>query len=384
MKKLIALLTLTVFMFSMVACSSDDHDHQEVEVATDTSVEEDTQVSVEEEEAQVLVEDYYPVTIVDEAGNEVIIESKPVNVAIAGIPPFPSYFIQFTNDTSLLGAIGANAFNFPVWIERVFPDFQEIPTVGMGPFYEVEDILATEPDLIICASAHEENYQIFLESGIPTIGLDSGYAGTNTLEATNGWYDVLGQIYDMQEKADALKANSNRISDLLDEKTATIAEEDKLYGLMMPDYSESIIEVSNDDYYGGFWLEKAGIGNVAKEVVGWESNMEEVIVMNPDIIFLSAFSEYTATDMLNDSAVEGHTWSVTSAGENGQIYKFPVGIFNWYALSPDAPITSLWVACNAYPEVFTDIDLAQEVKLHYSLLGIDLTDDEIENILIQH
>lgn len=367
MKKISFLLALALMLGTLTACGSHDEETHETH-------------SSEQQETL----NYYPVTFTDEAGNEVTIPEKPTNVALAGTPPFPAYFLQFTNDTSLLGAIGSNAFNFPVWIERVFPDFASINTVGWGAMYEVEDILATNPDLIICASWNEENYNIFLESGIPTVGIDSTYAGTNTLMATNGWYEILGKIYNLEDKADALIENSNRISDLLDEKVATISESDKLSGLMMPDYSENIIEVSNNDYYGGFWLEKAGLTNVAENAIGWESNMEEVIAMNPDVIYLSAFSDYNASDMLADNAVPGHTWSVTNAGETGNIYKFPVGIFNWYALSPDAPITALWVACNAYPEVFADVDLNAEVKNHYSLLGIELTDDEVENILVQY
>ncbi len=376
MKRILSLIMALMLSVILLAGCSPAADDSDTEDSSQSGSESESQSS-ESEMA------HYPITFTDQAGNEVTIEEEPTKIAVAGLPPFSSFLIQFTGTTDNIVAMPGNSLNYPIWIDRVFPGFADIPTVGMGPNFEVEEILATEHDLIIVSSGHEENYNILRESGIPTVGLTSTADGTDTLKTANSWYEILGTIFDEEEKADALIENSSRIRDLVESTTATIADADMLSGLMLPDYSENIIEVSNNDYYGGFWLGTSGISNVAVDVVGWESNMEEVIGFDPNVIYLSSFSAYTPSQMMSDGAVAGHTWSVIDAAENDRIFKFPVGLFNWYALSPDASLSLLWVATSAYPDAYADVDISEEVKTHYSLFGIDLTDEEVADLLAQ-
>lgn len=324
---------------------------------------------------------YEPVKLVDQGGFEVTIPAEPKRIAIAGLPPFPSFLIQFTGRADIVVAASAGALSRTPWADRVFPGYTDIPVVGMGPNYEVEEILATKPDLIICGVGFEEKYQALRESGIPTIGLTVVANGNNTIENVKGWITILGQIFHQEEKAVMLNQHTDELKKIVDERVKKVDK--PLTGVMLPDYNESIIEVSNDTFFGGYWLASAGLQNVAKDVVGWESNMEEILNWNPDVVYLSAFSKFKASEMLNDTAVPGHKWSSTSAGQNGRIVKFPEGIFNWYALSPDAPLSMIWIASNAYPELYKDVDLAAIAKKHYVLYGIELTDAEISALLEQ-
>ncbi len=381
MKKKFIKLVIPMLIASMLltACGEDSSTAQGSPSSQSTT--QTPEVSTPEVNETVESAEFVPVTITDQGGFDVTIDSKPLNVAMAGLPPFTSFFLQFTGDTDVIASMPGNSITYPNWIERVFPEYANINVVGMGPNFEVEDILALEPDLIICSTGWEEKYQTFRETDIPTIGLSSTSDGTNTIATTNSWISILGDVFNEQDKAKTIVENNNRLLELVNSKTADVQE--KLTGLMLPDYSENIIEVSNDDYYGGFWLANSGMENSAKDIVGWESNMEEILALNPDIIYLSAFSAYEPSDLLSDSAVAGHTWSATNAGQNGMIFKFPVGIFNWYALSPDSPISMLWIASSAYPELFDDVDITAEIKNHYSLYGINLTDEEVANLIEQ-
>lgn len=319
------------------------------------------------------------VTLTDQGGFEVTVPPSPSRVVIAGLPPFTSFYLQFVGDVGSLAGMPAWSVNEPVWVDRVFPGLDQVATVGAGPNFEVEEVLALSPDLIFCSTGAEEKYLALRESGIPTIGLDSTAEGINTLETAKGWFALLGQAFGMEEKADALIAYTDMIASDVAERLSGL--QTKKTGLMLPDYSENALEVSNDEYYGGFWLEMGGLENVAKDVVGWNASMEEILAWNPDVIFLSAFSEYTPAQMMADDAVPGHTWSGTRAGADGAIYKFPVGLFNWYALSPDAALSLLWQASSSYPELFADVAMTTELKDYYALFGIDLTDAEAAAVL---
>lgn len=321
------------------------------------------------------------ITITDQGGNEVTFKTKPAKVVVAGIPPFTAFLIQFTGmPQSIVGAPG-NSYAELDWTKRVYGGFESITSVGMGPNFEVENVLSMKPDLIFVSIHNEEAYKTFRESNIPTIGISNVAHANDVLENARAWYKMLGEIYEMPDKADAIIANIDRIKGMVEERSAKVTE--KVNGLMMPYYTKETIEVSNNEFYGGYWLASVGANNVAAEVVGWESTMEEVLSWNPDVIFLSAFSPFKASEMIAGTAVEGHEWSKTKAGADNRIYRFPQGIFNWYALSPDASVAMLWIATLTYPELYQDVDMVQEMKQHYKLHGIELTDEEVQNLLKQ-
>lgn len=321
------------------------------------------------------------ITITDQGGFEVTVPASPQRVVLAGLPPFTSFYLQFVGDSAALAGMPAWSVNEPVWLNRIFPDLTRVEAVGAGPNFEVEAVLALEPDLIVCSTGAEEKYKALRESGIPTLGLSSTAEGINTIATAKGWFTLLGQAFSMEEKADKIIAHMDAMAADTERRLAGL--ENKKLGLMLPDYSENALEVSNNDYYGGFWCEQGGLENAAKDVVGWNASMEEILAWNPDVVFLSAFSAYLPSQMISDSAVPGHAWSATNAAKNNAIFKFPVGLFNWYALSPDAALSLRWQAACSYPELFQDVDIAAEMQEYYALFGIELTDAEIEAALKQ-
>jgi iron complex transport system substrate-binding protein len=59
----------------------------------------------------------------------------------------------------------------------------------------------------------------------------------------------------------------------------------------------------------------------------------------------------------------------------------PLGTYRTYTPGVDTPMTLEWMAKLSYPELFEDIDLTKEVREYYNTLyGVDLTDEQIENM----
>ena len=103
--------------------------------------------------------------------------------------------------------------------------------------------------------------------------------------------------------------------------------------------------------------------------------------MNPDVIYLSSFSAYTPEDFYNNTAGEGQDWSSVKAVQDKRVYKFPLGTYYWYPPSSDAPLSLMWMASTMYPEVYSEIDLDQEIRDYYEkYYGIEVTDEELLNI----
>ena len=92
--------------------------------------------------------------------------------------------------------------------------------------------------------------------------------------------------------------------------------------------------------------------------------MEQVYEWNPDKIFITNFSSYLPED-LYDNTIEGHDWSQVKAVQEGEVYKFPLGMYRWFPPSSDTPLSLLWLAQQIQPDLFNDIDLDNEVKEYY-------------------
>jgi iron complex transport system substrate-binding protein len=56
-------------------------------------------------------------------------------------------------------------------------------------------------------------------------------------------------------------------------------------------------------------------------------------------------------------------------------------MYRSYTPGADTPVTLLWLAKTAYPDLFEDIDIIQEAKTYYQeVFGITLTDDQAASI----
>lgn len=134
--------------------------------------------------------------------------------------------------------------------------------------------------------------------------------------------------------------------------------------------------------HGNRWLDATGGIDVAAEA-GIEGikqvNMEQVYEMNPDIIYITNFTETQPQDLM-DNKFKGQDWSKVKAVQDGKVYKMPLGIYRWYPPSGDAPLMLKWMAQHNYPEVF-DYDMNAEVKDYYKrYYNYDLSDEQVTGI----
>ena len=76
-----------------------------------------------------------------------------------------------------------------------------------------------------------------------------------------------------------------------------------------------------------------------------------------------------------------YDWSGIQAVRNRRVYKMPLGMYRSYTPGADTPVTLLWMAKTAYPELFADIDILEETKAYYKeVFGIELTEDQAASI----
>jgi iron complex transport system substrate-binding protein len=106
-----------------------------------------------------------------------------------------------------------------------------------------------------------------------------------------------------------------------------------------------------------------------------EVSMEKVLGWNPDILVID-FG--TPQDLYQDPK-----WKSVKAIQNKMVFKQPVGVFIWdRPTAESAVLHPLWLAKMAYPELFADINLLQEIKTFYrEIMDFKLNDEQANAIL---
>lgn len=126
-------------------------------------------------------------------------------------------------------------------------------------------------------------------------------------------------------------------------------------------------------------LELAGADNVAAD--SSEITMEDIIQINPDIILLSWFDDFTPDDLYNN-AIDGQDWSSVKAVQEKRVYKTPIGIYRYDAPGVETPLMMEWLATMIQPEIFSDIDIKAEIADYYkTYFNIDLSEENLAQIL---
>ena len=196
------------------------------------------------------------------------------------------------------------------------------------------------------------------------------------------WISLLSQIFPSARKDEEVSEYSTRIYDMIQEKTKDIPENERKRILFLFQYNDKTMITSGSSFFGQWWCDAVGAVNVANGVTADNSNavitMEQVYEWNPDMIVITNFTPTQPDDLYNNT-VGSDDWSTGKAVQNHEVYKMPLGTYRTYTPGVDTPMTLQWLAQKAYPEIFGDIDLAEEVREYYNkLYGITVTDEQIE------
>ena len=148
-------------------------------------------------------------------------------------------------------------------------------------------------------------------------------------------------------------------------------------------YSDTNITTSGKKFFGQWWADSIGAVNVGESLETDNSttvSMEQIYQWNPSVIFITNFNTAQPDDLYNNTT-GSFDWSGIDAVKNKQVYKMPLGIYRSYTAGADTPITLMWLAKTAYPELFKDLDITEKTKEYYKeVFGITLTDDQAVKI----
>ena len=333
MKKFLSLLMALALLVSMAACGQASTND-----AGGVGSQDDTAAA------------HYPVTVTDQAGRTVTIETAPEKL-VSGYYISTSLLIALELDDSLVG-IEAKAAQRAIY-QLSAPELIELPSVGTAKEFDLEGCAALEPDLVILP--------LKLKGAVETLeglGIDVLLVNPENQELLTGMIELIAEATDTEERAQELLDFIDKRETVLT-KTLADAEAPSVYLAG----NSSFLSTAGNAMYQSDMIRLAGGSNVAADITDtyWvDVSYEQILTWNPDYIILASDASYTVEDVLNDPNLAGCT-----AIMNGAVYQMPNKAEAWDSPVPSGILGAVWLASILHADLYSQADCDAVIDAYY-------------------
>lgn len=358
MKKILAMLLVLTLMVSFAACG-----------AKETQAVPETAAGTRE--------------ITDRAGRKVEIPAEVSTIVClgSGAPRIAAY-LQVTD--MMIGAEECDTGDVTVRRDYswVFHDqLKDLPVVGVGGGSGqnnayAEQIIELQPDVILAGFTAESAEELQNITGIPVVSVY--YSSINFVDQS--FYEaarIFAEVVGAQKRCEELLSFVDACKAELKERTEAFEDSDK------PSCYTGAVTFSGRHGFCGTYANfgpflAVDAQNVADEVEGvnyFETDFEQVLVWDPDIIFLDPGN----MDMVNDEYATNPTYfqSVRAVRE-GNVYTMP-SFNNASTNITYCLMNGYWTGMVLYPEAFADMTMeAVADKILTFMLGENYYEDMVQ------
>lgn len=378
-KNFAALLLALAMMFSLCACGSQSAPAQ------------DTPQPSEAQESAAPSEAPSEITVTDMIGRELTVTpGSYTRVVCIGAGALRMY--SYIGDVSLLCGVedidNLTLEERPKMFDSVarpyvlaYGDvFSTLPSCGVGgpnaQAAEAEKILSCNPDIVISEYEDVEKEDALQEQlGVPVVTLKSGPNGVFD-DAFSQSMTLLGQIFGVEEKAEALVSFIAAETAEIAERTAGIADEDKpaVYVCGLGNWGTTNHLMTSQTYAS---FEVANIRNVVTDLGanGVQPIEEEKFVAlgaDMDIIVMDAAAVKNIKPLYQEDPT---MFDSCKAWQTGEVYLEMA--YNAYYTNYEIALINTWfIAKSVYPDLFADVDItAKTNEITSAFLGKELADE---------
>ncbi len=259
------------------------------------------------------------------------------------------------------------------WFAKVYPRINEVPALVKGSDFNVEEVIAENPDVVIASSPEQ------IEAA-RSAGLKAVEVMFQNFEELKKTVEITAQVIgpDAEKRAeeyiDYLDGNMKYVED----KLKDLKDDEKPRVLHIAG-GEDLTKIDGAKSMIGAWMDISGsVNSISDEANLADITLEEIIESNPDIIIIGGNQSKEGIEKIkNDPA-----WADVKAVKEDKLIRNPVGTFNWDRYSAEEALQVLWAAKLFHPDKFEDLDMVEKTKEFYKkFYDYDLTDDEADRIL---
>lgn len=281
----------------------------------------------------------YPVTVIDHAGRDVVIEKEPQSI-VSCYYITTSLLMALDLDEKIVG-IEDNPDYRPIYGLSA-PHLLDLPWVGTAKVLDAEGCIALSPDLVILPLRLKDSAEILEEFGIDVLLVDPESQ------------ELLSEMIMMVGVATGTSQRAEDLLRFLDEQKAYL--ESTLSEVSRPRVylagNSGLLQTAGDAMYQSDMIRLAGGMNVAAEIEDsyWaEVSYEQLLTWDPEYIILASGASYSVEDVLTDPNLAD-----CCAVKNKQVFKLPSEAEAWDSPVPGSILGSLWLAELLHPDLITD------------------------------
>lgn len=327
-------------------------------------------------------------TITDQAGQKVTIPKKVKRVAVVGsIWPLPSVLAVYFNSADKIVTMPEPSMVAAKnsLLSELYPDILKAKTsFNDGTTVNTEELKKLKPDVVFYGAEDAKLQKTLTNAGFAAVGVSVSKWDCDTVKTQNHWIELLSKVFPQDDKAKVLKQYSQKIADLVDQRTKHIKPADQQHIFFLRQYSNTAIVTGGTVSFGQYWADAIHAKNVVD--IPNSSNvtkvtMEQIYQWNPQHILVTNFNTAMPEDLYQNT-VGHYDWQQVDAVRTKKVTKMPMGMYRSYTPGVDTPITLLWLAKTVYPEHFKDIDMVAETKAYYKkVFDVTLTEQQANRIL---
>lgn len=333
MKRIFALiLTMTVLM-NVVGCMLPSDKNKEETLGNNPSV------------------SHYPVTVVDQAGREVVIEKEPQKL-VSCYYITTSLLMALDLDEKMVG-IEDNPDYRPIYGLSA-PKLLELPWVGTAKVLDLEACAALEPDLVILPMRLKDSVQT-----LEKLGIDVLLVNPESQELLVEMIQLVAAATNTEENAEELQNFLDSKKRYLQDTLGSVADAPSVY----LSGNSNFLSTAGRAMYQSDLIRLAGGRNVAENIEDtyWaEIDYEQLLTWNPDYIILASSAKYSVQDVL-----ENPNLKECSAVKNGNVYQFPNETEAWDSPVPGSILGAIWLGNILHPDKISDTECATLMDEYY-------------------
>ena len=262
--------------------------------------------------------DFVDTTVVctDETGTAVSLPVKPQNVAVL-FSSFADIWVTAGGEVTI--TVGET-------VERGFADENAILVDGgAGKNIDNETLIAASPDIVICSAdieAQLDTVEICRDAGIPAVAL--------RVEGFEDYLEVLKLFTTLTGCDENYETYGADIKEEIDGLTSYKSDAEILFIRAGSSARATKAKVA-DDHFAAAMLKELGTYNIAEKapVLLDGLSFEEIIVSDPEHIFVTTMGDEDAAKEYMNSLLETAEWSSLSAVKNGNVHFLPKELFQY-------------------------------------------------------
>jgi iron complex transport system substrate-binding protein len=310
------------------------------------------------------------ITFVDDAGRTVEIPKNITKVSPSG--QLAQMFLIAVAPESLCTIASEYSPNVQKYVPQ---NLIGLPVVGQ--FYgtadiNLEEIAKINPQIVIDVGEPKKTIvedldSITAQTGIPAIHI------TASLTSTPDAFRKLGKLLGQEAQGEAVAQWCEKALGYKDTTMSKVGENKTSVLYCLGDNGTNVLPATS---FHSEMLDSVGnnlavVESPANSGMGNESDLEQISLWNPEVIFFAPQSVYA-------SAATNPAWSQLQAISSGRYYEVPFGPYNWMGSPPSINryLGMLWMMAVLYPDDINYV-LKTEVTEYYKLFyGYTLTDSD--------